>query len=169
MLKVIALSKVEYPDYWTRLGYEIGGLYIYKFVKFMLDTCKNEGIDHIAFTARDGYNLIKAFDVINTANISTSYVYAPRGFSIVYTSMNEFESYDVMALRLLAKFYYDVLHIDTSDMSKEEIVKIIRENLETLKLENDKRIEVYANYLRSKIGGSKNFIFMDITTGRFTC
>ena len=122
MLKVIALSNVKYPDYWTRLGYEIGGLYMYKFVKFMLDTCVNESIDHIAFSARDGYTLIKAFEVINNANVSTSYVYAPRIFSIVFNSMNDFEKYELAGLKYIAKYFYDVLQVDASDMTKEEIV-----------------------------------------------
>ena len=51
------MSQMEYVDYWARLGYEIGGIYMYTFAKFMIDTCIKEQIDHIGFTARDGFNL----------------------------------------------------------------------------------------------------------------
>ena len=142
---------------------------MYKFVKFMFDTCVNESIDHIAFSARDGYTLIKAFEVINNANVSTSYVYAPRIFSYAYNSVAELDTYNLAGLKYIAKYFYDVLQVDASDMTKEEIVQLIRDNQDALTEENNRRMKTYAAYLRAKIGGNKNYIFMDITTGRFTC
>ena len=83
---------MEYVDYWARLGYEIGGIYMYTFAKFMIDTCIKEQIDHIGFTARDGYGLKKIFNIINThENITTSYIYAPRLFSYVYNIQTELD------------------------------------------------------------------------------
>ena len=51
------LASDEEYSYWERIGYELGGAAVHTFSKFISDEVKRMNISHVAFIARDGYNL----------------------------------------------------------------------------------------------------------------
>lgn len=68
--------------YWNRLGFTIGGVLGYMYVKWIVETSKKLGINRLMFVARDGYIWQKICNELYP-EIETEYVYAPRITSIV--------------------------------------------------------------------------------------
>ena len=77
LTKMIILNSSK-DNYWKRLGYDIGGAICYGFTKFVIETAKVNNLEHLLFVARDGYPLLKIFNLINYTNIKGSYFYATR-------------------------------------------------------------------------------------------
>ena len=67
--------------YWHRLGFIIGGVLGYIYVKWIVETAKHLGKDRLMFVARDGY-IWKAICETLYPEIETDYFYAPRLTSI---------------------------------------------------------------------------------------
>jgi HAD superfamily hydrolase (TIGR01549 family) len=66
-------------NYWTKLGTIYAGPFLYYFTRWIYDNARKEGINHIAFAARDGYNLIRIFQIFDRKNeFKARYVYLPR-------------------------------------------------------------------------------------------
>ncbi len=69
-------------NYWEKLGYEYGGPVIYGYTRWIEQTARNQGINHLMFVARDGYSLQRVFNTFNNT-IKNSYVYAPRFLNLI--------------------------------------------------------------------------------------
>lgn len=71
------------PDhtYWNRLGFIMGGVLGYMYVKWVVETAQKLGINRLMFVARDGYIWQKICNELYP-EIRTDYVYAPRLTSI---------------------------------------------------------------------------------------
>ena len=67
--------------YWHRLGFMMGGVLGYLYVKWIVDSAKEMGINHLMFVARDGY-VWEAICNKLFPEIKTVYFYAPRLTSI---------------------------------------------------------------------------------------
>lgn len=67
--------------YWNRLGFTMGGVLGYLYVKWIVETSKRLGINRLMFVARDGYIWQKICNELYH-EIETEYVYAPRLTSI---------------------------------------------------------------------------------------
>ena len=67
--------------YWHRLGFMMGGVLGYIYVKWIVETAKKLGKDRLMFVARDGY-VWKAICNELFPEIRTEYFYAPRLTSI---------------------------------------------------------------------------------------
>lgn len=67
--------------YWWRIGYYLGGVLGYLYVKWLADAVQNRGVRHLMFVARDGYLWKQMFDSLGTG-IKTDYFYAPRMTSV---------------------------------------------------------------------------------------
>ena len=67
--------------YWWRLGYFLGGVLGYLYVKWLANVVRERGVRHLMFVARDGYLWKQMFDSLGTG-IKTDYFYAPRMTSV---------------------------------------------------------------------------------------
>ncbi|SEA52092.1 haloacid dehalogenase superfamily, subfamily IA, variant 1 with third motif having Dx(3-4)D or Dx(3-4)E [Prevotella sp. tc2-28] len=67
--------------YWHRLGFMMGGVLGYIYVKWIVETAKHLGKDRLMFVARDGY-VWKAICNAIYPEVETEYFYAPRQTSI---------------------------------------------------------------------------------------
>lgn len=68
-------------SYWHRLGYVLGGTLGYLYVSWIVETARNQGINHLMFVGRDGYSWQKICNALYP-DIRTDYFYAPRIMSI---------------------------------------------------------------------------------------
>lgn len=65
-------------DVYYKLGYEILGIILLGYSKWLKEQLKNREIKKVFFLAREGALLKKAFDLINDTNIETKYLYVSR-------------------------------------------------------------------------------------------
>jgi len=74
---------LDHPNatYWHRLGFMMGGVLGYIYVKWIVETAKKLGKDRLMFVARDGF-VWKAMCNVLYREIETDYFYAPRLTSI---------------------------------------------------------------------------------------
>lgn len=89
------LSKIEKEDYdiictfvnnnmpihkniYYQIGYEILGILLYGYTKWLIEELSKRKIEKIFFLAREGNMLKKAFDKINHTNIQSHYLYVSR-------------------------------------------------------------------------------------------
>lgn len=74
---------LDHPNatYWHRLGFMMGGVLGYIYVKWIVETAKQLGKDRLLFVARDGY-VWRAICNELYPEIQTDYFYAPRLTSI---------------------------------------------------------------------------------------
>jgi len=70
----INLNKSEYFN----VGYEILGILLYGYSKWLIENLKKNNIEKVFFLAREGSLLKKAFDIINDSNIKSEYLYISR-------------------------------------------------------------------------------------------
>ena len=75
--------KFETPEntYWHRLGFMMAGVLGYIYVKWIVETSRSLGINHLMFVARDGYIWEKICNALYP-DIKTNYFYASRLTSI---------------------------------------------------------------------------------------
>ena len=75
--------KYEHPNvsFWNKIGFILGGLLGYSYVRWIIGRCKELGIDHLMFVGRDGYIWQKIARSI-CSEIKTDYFYAPRTISV---------------------------------------------------------------------------------------
>ena len=64
-------------SYWNKIGYIIGGVLGYSYIKWITETAKKHDINHLMFIARDGYIWNKICKKIYP-EFKTDYIYAPR-------------------------------------------------------------------------------------------
>ena len=78
-MQIIKWHNDEIASYWEKLGYSLGGIFIYSYVKFIVDTITKTDATDCLFIARDGYMLSKVFSLFNEIkHIKNQYMYAPR-------------------------------------------------------------------------------------------
>ncbi len=73
------LYKCEHSDwtYWNRIGFLFAGTLGYAYMRFVGESVRKRGIDHLMFVARDGYILQKIFNILYP-DIRTDYFFASR-------------------------------------------------------------------------------------------
>ena len=69
------------PSYWNKIGYVIGGVLGYSYIRWITETARRRGIKHLMFIARDGYIWNKICKELYP-EFQTDYIYAPRITSI---------------------------------------------------------------------------------------
>ena len=75
------IKKNEITSYWNNLGFIIGGIFGYMYVKWIVEVSRKKGKERILFIGRDGYILKKICNTLYP-DINTEYIYAPRIVSI---------------------------------------------------------------------------------------
>ncbi len=76
--------KYEHPQatFWSRLGFMMGGVLGYMYIRWMGEMAREKGINHLMFVGRDGYIWEKICKMM-FPDIRTDYFYAPRITSIL--------------------------------------------------------------------------------------
>jgi HAD superfamily hydrolase (TIGR01549 family) len=116
-LNAIIFVENKNSDYWTELGSLYAAPLLYHFTKRVYDNAKTRGIKNIALVARDGFNLIKIFNLFdNKKEFNTQYVYLPRYISEV-SNINSEEDIHFF-LSEMGKTHYS-LYSFIQDISKE--------------------------------------------------
>ena len=67
--------------FWNKIGFMLGGVLGYSYVRWIIGRCKALGIDHLMFVGRDGYIWQKIARTI-CPEIKCDYFYAPRTMSV---------------------------------------------------------------------------------------
>lgn len=67
--------------FWNKIGFMLGGVLAYSYVRWIIGRCKVLGIDHLMFVGRDGYIWQKIAREI-APEIKSDYFYAPRTISV---------------------------------------------------------------------------------------
>ncbi len=81
-LNSIIWSENHFQNYWKKIGSLYAAPFMYHFTRWVYDNAKKNGIKNIAFAARDGYNLIKIFNLFDyKKEFNSRYVYLPRHVS----------------------------------------------------------------------------------------
>lgn len=77
-------------NYWTRIGAIYAGPFLYFFTQWIYDNAISKEIRNIAFAARDGFNLVKIFHLLDgEQKFNPHYVYLPRFVSESANLKNE--------------------------------------------------------------------------------
>lgn len=66
---------------WSSIGYTAAGPLYFSFALWLYAKARESGIRHFYFCARDGFSLVKAFEILNQAwnlDVQTTYLYASR-------------------------------------------------------------------------------------------
>ena len=73
----------DHPEYnyWNKIGFSMGGVLGYMYIKWIAETSLKLGFNHLMFVGRDGYILEKICNKLYPS-IKTDYFYAPRLTSI---------------------------------------------------------------------------------------
>ena len=77
---------MPFEDYWERFGYEIGGPVCYSYTQWVVKRVgERTDISAIAFVARDGWLLKKAYNKIKSeyTDLPAYYIYAPRSLLLL--------------------------------------------------------------------------------------
>jgi len=165
---------LEQPDYWTDLGYELGGPACYSFMRWVEREANKRGIDRLLIVARDGWVLQKIFDSFKT-DVKTSYIYASR--HVCNTAILDYD----MGHDRWDRIYQDDI-IDTFAKESPEFAamaaktdfktvsrkKFLDDNIHLIKPLAEKKLENYRKYLENAIGGAKHFAMMDMNTTFFS-
>lgn len=81
----IGWNKYKYEHanmtFWNKIGFMLGGVLGYSYVRWIIGRCKALGIDHLMFVGRDGYIWQKIARTI-CPEIKSDYFYAPRTMSV---------------------------------------------------------------------------------------
>lgn len=161
-LYIIRQHNHKESSYWQYLGYSLGGLFVYAYTKFIVNTLQKEKASDVLFIARDGYVLNKAFELlISTTSIKNHYVYAPRFVRIIglQQGLNNADYYSFF-LHQITSLYPELKNILPSRIDNHELHYILKNNkiiayCNTIKNE-------YANYLKTVTLSGSNVYSVDL-------
>ena len=90
--------KYEHPDFtfWNKIGFMLGGVLGYSYVRWIITRCKALGINHLMFVGRDGYVWQKIAAVI-APEIKSDYFYAPRTISVRVMGISTINGHEYVA------------------------------------------------------------------------
>jgi len=113
--------------YWHRLGFMMGGVLGYMYVRWIVETSRQIGKKRLMFIARDGYVLQKICNALYP-EIKTEYIYAPRMVSVAVNGVigvdqnamaqrqkcldTKLKNIDLQKIREEYEKYVDSLNID---------------------------------------------------------
>jgi len=151
--------KIQHPNftYWNKLGFILGGVLGYMYVRWIAQTMSSLGKHRILFVARDGYILKKVCEELYP-EIAADYIYAPRMTSIAVNGVAGNNPYAVRDRQA----YYD---INLRDADIDKIKKDYEEYISTLHIDDDCVLvdgcssEFSAQKLLESMTGQKIFTF----------
>ena len=124
-MQIIRWHNKKKSSYWEDIGYSLGGIFIYAYVKFIVDILVKKSATDVFFVARDGYMLSKVFSLFDeTRMIKNHYVYAPRFVRIVGLREGlENASYFQFFKENIVKNYPHYENLFSREISLENILK----------------------------------------------
>lgn len=151
-------------NYYTEIGYSLGGPLVLAYLSFIETEAKLNNIDHLMFAARDGFILKKIYDEF-FGDISSSYVYLTRAVVLGATLDWAKEPRYLKSILMLAR----------KDNPK---IRVYDNEVQNLKEFNSKKRTIMAwakknyGYLEEHLvkcsNGKENIAVVDMTTGKFT-
>lgn len=107
-------------SFYEKFGFSILGPLIYNYCLWLEERCLKNNIQKVYFFARDGYVLKKAFDLIQSNNIKTHYLYVSRRalripYAAKHSSYEEIMSCFPKTKMLTPRIYLENLGIDANE------------------------------------------------------
>ena len=126
---------------YMRLGYELYGPLLFKFITWINHDVKMNGIDNILFCARDGYYFSEAFKKLEEpqSNIKSEYIYISRKslvYPLLYQAENFQEFYSIMWKSIFPRMftvkqfleYFNFNHVSTEEMKPFSLDTVLDRN-----------------------------------------
>ena len=144
------------------LGYLLGGPLAVGFCQFIEEKCQKNNIDHIIFTARDGYSLHKVYNILFDKPRSSSYIYATR--SIILQCLPFYSQNIIYKRKILCMYLQD----DCESLSDKDVLTKFEELKHDLELWSRKNLDNYKQYISSQNILGNRIAAVDMTTGSFS-
>ncbi len=167
----------KHTNYWKYFGFVYGGPVCFSFMKWVLENAKKLNLEKLLFIARDGWILEKVFNLINTTDIKTEYIYAPRKLSLAVTVdyLRRIPTEAESVTSALMKIYEENRNILFDDPEPAPYDESVEEKLDFIEKHKDvfEKIskisgEKYLRYLKTfSLEGCK-FAIVDTITTYFT-
>lgn len=106
-------------SYWNKIGFLFAGSLGYAYMRFVGESSKRLGFEHLMFVARDGYVLQKIFNVLYPG-IRTDYFYASRVQALLCAKyFGSTESGIKVRRRYCLKYLEDEMKVELTDEQKD--------------------------------------------------
>lgn len=145
-------------EYYERLGYESFGPIVVGFVNWLVKEFKKENINKVYFLSRDGYIIKKIYDIIETEDVESHYLYVSRR-SLQVPSFYIDSDYDTVldSFFLPREIKFETL-IKKLGLTFEEIAEVAEKysfNKDTIieckNIKSNKLFRQFYNVIKSKI------------------
>lgn len=170
LLGLLAYNHIKSEtDYWKNLGYNYAGPTVFSYVFWLKKSFEKDNINNALFVARDGYSLKKVFDLMNSGEVKSSYVYAPRVLStLFYLDFNQNKYIDpnekFSVVKNILSHYKErnsILSDETPDINSiEEGVAFIDKHIDIYKKLAEEENKSYKNYIEN-LSLQKNIAIID--------
>ena len=148
-------------DYWRDFGYRYAGPVAFAYASFIYKKAMENKLKNVLFVARDGYLIEKVFNVINTAKIKTSYIYAPRILN--YTANLDFDPKLSEQARIICEYF----GVDTGNKTPNQYIEENRALFEKM-ARAEKTKTGYAKYIKSLVGKDQQVGVVDTISGQLS-
>lgn len=166
LISMISHMRAREPkstSFWYDLGYCLGGPFVAGYIKYIVETARENFIDKLFFCSRDGYILKKIYDKYyrDLLHIDSEYVYLSRHVGLVSTLkyMND------------PRYLHQLLECASADIEDlqansdfETNKKIYTLRLKDLQEWSSKYKKSFTNHLLYRAGNSKRIAVVDMTT-----
>ena len=161
IITAMAAQYTDTGDYWVDFGYKYAGPIAFAYAAYIYNKCIRENINNVLFVARDGYLIQKVFNIINSQQIKTGYVYAPRVLN--YTANLDFDHNLVEQPRIICEYF----NIDVGNCTHGDY---IQKNLSVFKkLARDEKAKTgYCEYISNLVGQNKKIGVVDTISGQLS-
>ena len=170
LLGLLAYNHIKSEtNYWKNLGYNYAGPTVFSYVFWLKKSFEKDNINNALFVARDGYSLKKVFDLMNSGEVKSSYVYAPRVLStLFYLDFNQNKYIDpnekFSVVKNILSHYKErnsILSDETPDINSiEEGVAFIDKHIDIYKKLAEEENKSYKNYIEN-LSLQKNIAIID--------
>ena len=157
-------GKRESENYWYDVSYRFGGLMTYSYLRFIKHNLSNDS-KKIFFVARDGYNLIRIFNLLYNELFDCEYLYVPRVFRHLNSGSNKNSgSYAHWIVKYFSN--HDEIKGLVSDkkLSINACIRIYNDNTEVFDSLRLKEMEKYLRYISRMLDEGGNINVVDVTT-----
>lgn len=161
ILTAIAAQKKQTNDYWYNFGYCYAGPIVFGYSNWIYTLAIKQELDKILCVARDGYIVEKVLNLLDTQQIKTKYVYAPRILN--YTANLDYDPNLKEQPRIICEYfgktpstecYHEFIQMNKSDF------------IALAKAEKEKT--GYNQYIKKIIGNAKKVGVVDTISGQLS-
>lgn len=161
ILTALISQKKQNKDYWYNFGYDIAGAVVYSYTRWIYNIANEENIRNVLFVARDGYIAQKVFNIFNTDNIKTHYVYAPRILN--YTANLDYDPKLPEQPRIVCEYFKQ----NTGKLSPQQFIENNIDKFKKLSAQ-EKKNTGYSEYIKNMVGNDKIVGVVDTISGQLS-